>query len=161
MSEQPTSEYRVEKIRAHAELTLTTGARVRGCVFLWSSRQSHVGRQRIGDLLNEPTEFFPFEREDGQVGLYHRAHVVTAQLPPDCSEARLEPGYEIAPRRRVSMLLTTGDRITGTVSVYCPAGHDRLSDYARRERMFRYIEGDEYTWIINSAHVVELTELGD
>lgn len=160
MSKPARSEYRIEKTRAEAELTLTTGGRVRGWFFLWASRQSHAGPERIGDLLNEPTGFFPFELEDGGTALFNRSHIVKVRLPRGVPEAQLEPGYEVATRRVVSMLFSTGDRLTGTVSLYCPAGRDRLSDYARGDQMFRYVEADEHTWIINSAHLVELKEVG-
>ena len=155
------SEYRVEKVRADAELTLTTGARVNGCFFLWASSQTHAGPERVGDLLNEQPGFFPFELESGETALYNREHVVIVRLPSSLSEARLEPGYEVAKRRLVSMLLTTGDQIVGTVSVFQPSGRDRLSDYARNGDTFRYIETKAHTLIVNSAHLVELREIAD
>lgn len=153
------SEYRVEKKRAAAELTLTTGATVRGCFFLWDSSQSHAGPERVGDLLNEQGGFFPFELEDGQTALYNRAQIVKVRLGGNNAEAGLEPGYEVATRRSVSMLLSTGDRIAGVVSVFRPAGRDRLSDYTRSDETFRYVEDEEQTWIVNSLHLVEIREL--
>lgn len=159
MSERQPSEYRVEKKRATAELTLTTGATVRGCFFLWDSSQSHAGPERVGDLLNEQTGFFPFELEDGPTVLFNRSQIVKVRLPGNSGEPRLEPGYEVATRRIVSILLSTGDRIAGTVSVFRPAGRDRLSDYARSEEAFRYVETEEQTWIVNSFHLVEIREL--
>ncbi len=161
MSEPDASKFRIEKTRATAELILGTGAKVRGCFFLWGSSHSHPGPDRIGDLLNEQTGFFPFQLEDGQTALYNRAHIVQVLLPPDALETRIEPGYEVATRHVVTMLLSTGDRITGTVLVYLPEGHDRLSDYARGEKIFRYVETDAHTVIVNSTHVVELREIKD
>jgi hypothetical protein len=159
MFERALSEFRVEKKRAAAELTLTTGATVKGSFFLWDSSGSHAGPERVGDLLNERTGFFPFELEDGHTALFNRAQIVKVRLPGESSEARLEPGYEVATRRVVSILLSTGDRISGTVSVFRPAGRDRLSDYARSDEAFRYVEADEQTWIVNSFHLVEIREL--
>jgi hypothetical protein len=155
------SEYRVEKVRADAELTLTTGARVTGCFFVWASSQTHEGPERVGDLLNEHEGFFPFELQSGETALYNREHVVIVQLRSSMSEARLEPGYEVAKRHLVSMLLSTGDQIVGTVSVFQPSGRDRLSDYARNGEVFRYIETKDRTLIVNSAHLVELREIAD
>ena len=51
-------------------------------------------------------------------------------LPPSTIEAQLDPAYGVATPCRVSMLLTTGVRVSGTVVIYRPAGHERLSDYA-------------------------------
>jgi hypothetical protein len=161
MSEQNASKFRVEKSRAAAELMLATGATVRGCFFLWGASHSHCGPDRIGDLLNEQTGFFPFQLEDGQTALFNRAHIVHVRLPSDALETQIEPGYEVATRHVVSMLLSTGERITGTVVVFLPAGHDRLSDYARNDQIFRYIETDEHTLIVNSIHLVELREIKD
>lgn len=161
MAEPHASKFKIEKTRAAAELYLATGATVRGCFFLWGSSQSHRGPDRIGDLLNERTGFFPFQREDGETALYNRAHVVQVCLPPDAIDTRLEAGYDVATRHTVTMLLSTGHRVTGTVSVYLPDGHARLSDYARSEQMFRYLETEAQTVIINSAHVVELREIQD
>lgn len=155
------SEYRVQKWRADAEVMLTTGGTVKGCFFLSASSQNHAGPERVGDLLNGQTGFFPFELEDGHTALFNRAHVVVIRLPAQVVEAQLEPGYEVATRRDVSMLLSTGERIVGTVSVYRPHGRDRLSDYTRVEEMFRYVETGDHTLIVNSAHMVELRETHD
>jgi hypothetical protein len=156
-----TSEYRVEKQRADAELVLATGDAVRGCFFLWASSQAHEGPERVGDLLNAPDGFFPFELESGETALYNRSHIVMVRLPAAVLEATMDPGYEVATRRHVSMLLSNGMRLAGRVSVYRPWGRDRLSDYARSDETFRYLETSGGTIIVNSAHLVELREIGD
>ena len=155
------SEYRIEKVRAEAELTLSTGARVTGRFFLWAASRMHAGPERVAELLNEQEGFFPFELEGGGTALYNRTHVVAVRLPSQTDEVKQEPGYEVATRRVVSMLLTTGDEIAGTVTVYQPPGRDRLSDYSRSEDIFRYVETKEHTVIVNAAHLVELREIGD
>jgi hypothetical protein len=156
------SELRVEKRRAEAELTLSTGSRVKGTFFLASSSAVHAGPERVGDLLNGDQGFFPFELTgDGssRTVLYNRAHVTVIALPASVIEAQLDPGYDLAVKRRVSILLSTGIRVTGTVSMYRPVGHDRLSDYANIAEVFRYLETSDHTLIINSAHIVELQEI--
>jgi hypothetical protein len=155
------SEYRFEKRRARAELTLATGTRVHGSFFLASSSQSHTGPERVGDLLNTEPHFFPFELESGQTALYNRAQVVLVRLPEQAIELQLEPGYEVATRRVVAMLMSNGERVVGTVSVFRPTGRDRLSDYARADETFRYVETGNQTLIVNSAHVVEIREIAD
>jgi len=156
------SEFRIEKRRAEAELTLSTGIRVKGTFFLASSSAVHAGPERVGDLLNADQGFFPFElTDDGnpRTVLYNRAHVTMIALPASVVEAQLDPGYDLAIKRRVSILLSTGARIAGTVSMYLPVGHDRLSDYAHIAEAFRYLETSDHTLIINSAHIVELQEI--
>ncbi len=153
------SEFRVEKRREAAELTLTTGVTVAGFFFLAGSSQLHTGPERVGDVLNCEAGFFPFEASSGDTSLYNRAHVVKVTLPTPVIEAQLDAGYDVATRRLVKVLLTNGDTVTGNVVVYRPPGRDRLSDYAHIDERFRYVELPDRTILINSAHIVALTEV--
>ena len=72
-------------------------------LFPVGSKPSHVGPDRIGDLLNEQSGFFPFQLESGDTTLYNRAHIVQVRSPPDVREQQIEPGYEVATRHLVSM----------------------------------------------------------
>jgi len=155
------SEFRIEKRRVEAGLTLTSGAIVRGCFFLSFSRATQSGPERVADLLNAETGFFPFEVAGETVPgtvLYNRSQVVVVTLLDDDVEAQLDPGYAVAPEHEVRMLLSTGRTVDGRVRVYRPVGHDRLSDSTRAPEMFRYVETESATVIVNSAHIVELRE---
>src|SRR6185503_7996729 len=55
ISRSDVSEFRIEKRRAEAALTLTTGNTVKGCFFLSGSSASHLGPERVADLLNAET----------------------------------------------------------------------------------------------------------
>lgn len=157
------SEYHVAKRRTAAGLTLTTGATVRGCFFLADGHASHTGPERIADLLNAETGFFPFETNGSasETVLINRAHLAVVRLLDDSIEAQLDPGYSVAPEREVRMRLSTGHVLEGRVRIYRPSGHDRLSDYTRAPELFRYIETDDGTFIVNSAHIVELREIDE
>lgn len=155
------SEFRFEKQRVSATLTLAPGTSVNGSFFVATRTSNHEGAERIGDLLNAQTGFFPFELRDGTTVLFNRAHLVAVALDAGISEAEREPGYDVATHRNVGMLLSTGMRIRGRVAVYAPQGRDRLSDYARSSEAFRYVVTQKNTLIINAAHIVELTELPD
>ena len=71
-------------------------------------------------------------------------------------EARRVPGYDLATARTVSVVMSDGRQILGSVRVYRPEGRDRLSDWARHGERFRYIETADTTFIVNIAHVVEV-----
>jgi hypothetical protein len=155
------SEFRIEKHRAKATLTLTTGAPVTGCFFLSTTSASHAGPERVGDLLNGEAGFFPFElnRDNTPFAvLYNRRHVVQVSLLGDTIEAQLAPGYSLATERAVRVVLSNGNAVTGRVRVYRPNGRDRLSDYAREPELFRYIETTDGIVIVNADHIVELRE---
>jgi hypothetical protein len=153
------SEFRVEKRREAAELTLSTGATVAGYFFLAGSSHFHSGPERVGDVLNQDAAFFPFEAGDGATSLYSRAQVLMVSLPTPVIEAQLDAGYDVATRRTVRVLLTNGETVLGSIVVYRPQGRDRLSDYAAIDERFRYLELPDRTVLINSAHIVALTEV--
>lgn len=155
------SEFRFEKQRVAATLTLAPGAAVTGSFFVAARTSVGEGRERIGDLLNSASGFFPFQLHDGSTVLYNRAHLVAVALEPGVSEAEHDPGYDVATQRHVGMLLSTGMRVKGTVAVYAAPGRDRLSDYARSPQAFRYLVMQKNTLIINAAHIVELMEIPD
>lgn len=157
------SEFRFEKERVSAALTLAPGTSVNGSFFVAAHTSTRKGRERerIGDLLNAQPGFFPFELRDGSTVLYNRAHVVAVTLDAGASEADQDPGYAGATQRHVGMLLSTGMRVKGMVAVFSAPGRDRLSDYSRTPQSFLYLVTQKNTLIINAAHIVELTELAD
>jgi hypothetical protein len=156
------SEFRVEKQRAGAVLTLSGGEPTHGCFFVAGGSARHAGPERVGDLLNSEAVFFHFEIHDsagGRTELFNRRHVVMVAIGDD--EASRDPGYSIAKRRDVSILLSNGHRVMGAIRIHMPEGRDRLSDWARDPEIFRYVETDETTLIVNMAHVIEVNEVSD
>jgi hypothetical protein len=156
----PLSEFRVEKSRASATLTLSNGNVVHGCFFLSGTARTHAGPEGVRDVLNGDSGFFPFE--GGRAGesktiLYNRDHLVLVELH-DKGEPRRVPGYDVAIEKSVTMLMSNGMRLKGAVRVFLPHGSDRLSDFARARGTFRYLEAESATYIINVHHLVELAE---
>ena len=110
------SEFRFEKRRSDAVLSLVTGEVIRGCFFTAAGSTHREGAERIADLLNSEAGFFPFEvgpESPGRTVMYNRLHVITVQILDD--EARQDPGYYVAPRRVVSILLSNNQRMEGAV----------------------------------------------
>jgi hypothetical protein len=155
------SEFRVEKAKTSGTLLLSSGASIRGSFFVAGSSALHAGPERIKDVLNAEPGFFPFEVRGAsgaaETILYNRDHVIHVALSGN-HEAHLDPGYDVATRRRVTMLFSDGSRLSGVVSVYRPQGRDRLSDFARSSEQFRYLETPEGTYLVNVRHMVELVE---
>ena len=151
---------RIEKTRSHASVTLTSGDTLFGCFFLAGASLRSTGRERVIDLLNDDDVFFPFEVHDSgpaRTVLVNRAHVTMAILANP--EARRDPGYEVATERDVSIRLSNGQLLDGSIRVYRPVGRDRLSDWARDPDRFRYVESGDLTVIVNVAHIIEVSEV--
>jgi len=160
------SQFRVEKLRAQAEVALATGPTVRGAFFLAGSTAVHGGPERVADLLNAETGFFPFETAGSsdtpsETLLINRAYLLWVLLLGRRNEPQLDPGYSLAAERRVRMALSNGTTLVGCVRVYRPQGRDRLSDYTRTPEVFRYLEAADGIYIVNLRHVVQLLELGE
>jgi hypothetical protein len=158
------SEFRIEKRRAEAELTLTMGATIKGCFFLSGLRATFAGPERIADLLNAEGGFFPFEVHSDATPhtvICNRSQLVLVTLLDRPVEAQADPGYSVAKEREVRIVLSTGRTVYGRVRIYRPSGRDRLSDYAREPETFRYIETGDGTVIVNSAHIVEMQETSE
>jgi len=151
-----TSAFRVEKQRSDAVIMLTNGACVTGHFFLAQASPTSSGRERVGELLNAETGFFPFEDEAGETVLYNRDHVISVEVFDD--EARRDAGYGVATSRAVSLSLSNGQRLRGSVRVYRPQGRDRLSDWARHGLRFRYLETTYSTFLVNIDHIVDARE---
>ena len=154
------SGFRVPKDRADAVITLSSGESMRGCVFIAGGSARHTGPERVGELLNAETGFFPFEVHDGgstRTVMVNRRHVVMVALADN--EAKRDPGYDVARRQTASILMSSGRRVVGAVRVYTPEGRDRLSDWGRQAEIFRYVETAATTFIVNMAHVVEVSEV--
>lgn len=152
-----TSEFRVEKQRADARLTLSNGNSVSGHFFLAQNSPTLSGRERVGELLNSESGFFPFQDDGGHTVLYNRDHVVLVRLTED--EARWDPGYDVATARSIMVSLSNGQKLSGSVRVYRPEGRDRLSDWARHGSRFRYLETSDATVIVNVDHIVDAREV--
>jgi len=156
------SQFRVEKRRAEAELTLSSGGLLQGWFFLAGWSATHAGPERVADLLNAEGGFFPFQvpaTGTPDTVLINRPHLISVKLLEQTTEAQLDPGYNVATKRQVEMLLSNGETLTGSVRVYRPQGHQRLSDYTRSADVFRYIENAEGTYVVNCTHIVQLREI--
>lgn len=154
------SAFRVEKVRIEAVINLTNGSSVAGDFFVSQGSPTLFGQERVAELLNSESGFVPFEvRESGgaRTALLNRDHIVTVAVRDH--EARRVPGYDVARARRVSVLMSDGRQILGSVRVYRPEGRDRLSDWSRHGEQFRYIESSDATFIVNVAHIVEAREV--
>jgi hypothetical protein len=159
-SPDPSSEFRVEKLRVGATLTLSNGTSVHGHFFISGNSRTHAGPEAVRDVLNAEAGFLPFDvqRPAGSMTtLYNRDHIVFAALE-DKDEPRRDPGYDVAIEKIVTMLMSNGTRLRGAVHVFRPHGSDRLSDFSRGPDTFRYLEAENATYIINVHHLIELAE---
>jgi hypothetical protein len=108
-SELSRSELRIEKQRIDAVVTLSSGLSTQGSFFIAGGSALHDGPELVAELLNSEPGFFPFEIHfvgQSYTVLYNRHQVVMVALTDN--EARRDPGYDVAVRQCVSILLSNG-----------------------------------------------------
>jgi hypothetical protein len=77
------SDYRIEKVRHRVELTLASGDRLEGDIFLQAFARFRAGPEEPIDVLNEPERFVPLVLASGELLLVQKAQiaVVATALP--------------------------------------------------------------------------------
>src|SRR3954469_19771921 len=106
-----TSEFRIEKVRQDLEVTLSSGEKLNGTVFLEPVARTHAGPQNPRELLNEETAFFPFDVK-GNLVLVAKDHVKHVTYKSGWQTPVLSPTTV-----GVRLLLSDGSSVDGAVEV--------------------------------------------
>ena len=115
------SEFRVEKIKHALELTLVTGEKMLGTVFLEPIARNHAGPQDPRELLNEPDPFFPFEA-NGNLILLAKAQVKLAKYPHPKGPLPLR-------MTDARVIMSDGQTVEGSVVIEARTEADRFLDH--------------------------------
>jgi hypothetical protein len=115
------SEFKVEKLRHNVDITLVTGERMVGTVFLEPIARNHAGPQDTRELLNNDEAFFPFE-SSGALILLAKDQVKLAKYPVDRGLIALRTAAS-------RVLLADGQSIDGAIIIEARTEADRLLDH--------------------------------
>jgi hypothetical protein len=161
------STYRLEKHRrVNAKITFLSNVEIKGRFFLGDAVSTHIGPERVSDLLNQHERFFPFEVEGGEgkkpyVAIYSRAHIVLVELDPADADAEADPSLELAAPKLVSLLFSSGTRVRGELHVVAPEGQSRVSDFANAMPRFQHFTTRGVMSLVNLDHVVEILPISE
>jgi hypothetical protein len=120
------SDFRIEKVRHPLEITLASGQRFDGHMFLEPAARNHSGVQDPRELLDEDASFFPFA-VGGTLLLLAKDHVKLASYKVIPSPAAISPLMI-----DVRVTLADGTLIDGMVEVEPRSDSQRLLDYLNR-----------------------------
>ncbi len=82
------SDYRIEKVRHRVELTLASGDRLEGDIFLQAFARFRAGPEEPIDVLNEPERFVPLVLASGELLLVQKSQIaVVATALPENDDA--------------------------------------------------------------------------
>lgn len=119
------SDLRIEKVRRQVEVTLTSGHRLGGDVFVPLKAPSRPGPGEPLDLLNDDEPFLPLVHAGGDTYLIQKSQitVVATHLPiRDDAVERAVVGMH------VEISLVDGSAQVGSIFLEVRGSHDRLSD---------------------------------
>jgi len=150
------SDYHVPKRRIPVQVSLVGGARLHVQLFLAPFANSHVGAERVEDLLNGPHDFIPAQEvASGETTLLNRVALVVARVthqgvddPPwlvgECAE------------HAVQVHLLDGSQVSGTVRYIRPEASARLSDFLNEPTPFLELQNAEGSAFVAKRHVARI-----
>ena len=123
------SDYRIEKVRYPVELTLASGDRLQGDIFLQAFARFRAGPEEPLDVLNEPERFLPLELSSGELLLVQKQQIaVVATALPETDYAA-ETGII---GMHVDISFVFGETRRGSVFPELRADRARLVDFLNR-----------------------------
>lgn len=120
------SEYRIEKYRLPVAVTLTSGDRLAGDVFVQANARYRVGPEDASDLFNSPEPFCPLDA-DGGTHLIAKEMVTEVEadlVVEDDALRRASAAYAL-----VEIRMADGAIRTGSVYLEVPLERPRLLDF--------------------------------
>ena len=120
------SDYRIEKVRHPVGLTLASGVRLEGDIFLQAFARFKAGPEEPLDALNDSAPFLPLVLPTGEILLVQKSRIaVVSTALPEIDELA-EPGTV---GMHVEMVLNTGEAHIGSVFPELRADRPRLVDF--------------------------------
>jgi hypothetical protein len=144
----------VEKTKKQVTLFLSDQSRETGYVFLSPYSQTGVGRQTVLEVLTGRDPFLPFETRAGQLVFVNQDQIVWAAHFLDEDEIKRLP----AQARSVTVTLTDGKRLRGTLLVEAPEERSRLSDLVNHLDAFLTLRDAKREVLINLDFAVSVEE---
>lgn len=156
------SELRVPKRTVEVEVSLPHIGTRGMALFLSEFAATHDGAESVADMLNGPEDFFPaLDLELGQMTAVRRSAVCAVRMGP--KDELTDPSELAVPLQvKVSVLLSDGQRVTGTLSYLMPAERSRPIDFLNDDGPhFFPLFAEPQVILINRRQIVRLEILGE
>ncbi|GAB4222780.1 MAG: hypothetical protein Kow0062_21430 [Acidobacteriota bacterium] len=153
--------FRVPKVAEPVSVMLEGGLEVEGTVHLAPAAGSHLGRERIIDLLLADEPFLPLTGPDGACLVNKRRIVRIAFADPfdaELDEARGEGTHEAAIEIDLCGVPAHAMRLRGTIRYVMPEGHGRIVDYLNQARRFYPVLTGDRVALVSLKHTVAVRD---
>lgn len=149
------SEFRIEKVRRCAVVTLAGGGTVQGDFFLQPTARYRVGPQHPAELFEEPDPFLPLAIAADQLVFIAKAQVIRVQFAADPADTEVG-GVEEA---SVDVTCTDGSVASGQLRLETRADRPRLLDYLNGEtQQFLTLHSPDGILLINRRQIVQVRQ---
>lgn len=145
------SDYRIEKVRRRVEITLASGKRLEGDMFLQAFARFRAGPEEPLDVLNEADAFLPLLLDTGDLVVVQKSQLaVVATSLPEGDDA-VETGLV---GMHVSITFSYGESLTGSLFPEVRADRPRLVDFLNSTPLhFFPIFSADRVYLVATAHV--------
>ena len=120
------SDYRIEKIRHRVELTLASGKRLEGDIFLQAFARFKAGPEEPLDAMNDSAPFLPLVLPTDELLLVQKSQIAVVSTALPLMDELAEPGTV---GMHVELVFANGEVHTGSVFPELRADRPRLVDF--------------------------------
>ncbi len=123
--------YQIDTCTVTVEVSLDTGPRLVGQMFLRPGAAGHTGTETVADRLNDGTPFFPLRvlQPEPATYLVGKAQVRYVLAPDSSGDERVALRRAASTQVGVVALLEDGEALSGVLFIELPPGHTRTLDY--------------------------------
>jgi hypothetical protein len=140
------NDYRIEKRRLPVAVTLMSGTRLDGELFIQSSGRYHGELEDAPEVLNAEDPFFPLALRNGDAILVAKENVRSVAV----ARRDVHEDEALGIPTRVEISLRDGERLTGSLIIEPVNGFSRVLDFLnRRQERFLPLFGRESVLLIN------------
>ena len=144
------NDLRIEKSRLPVEVTLMSGARIDGELYVQASGHHQGFLEDAPEVLNGVEPFFPLALRNGETVIISKDNVHSVAV----ARGGVHEDEALGIATRVEMGLRDGERLNGTILIDPVNGKSRLLDFMnRRQERFVALFGRESVLLINRALV--------
>jgi hypothetical protein len=145
------SDYRIEKVRHRVELTLASGLRLEGDIFLQAFARFRAGPEEPLDVLNDDAQFLPLVLPSDEILLVQKSQIAVVATALPQSEDPAEAGVI---GMHVELVFVHGESLIGSVFPELRADRPRLVDFLNNTPLrFLPLFAADQLLLFSTAHI--------
>ena len=153
------SDFKVPKRSVLAEATLAGQPKQTWELFLSEVAETRAGPERVSDLLSRKSRFVPVKDSEQGHLVVSTQSVLCVSVPAEAEFEDLgaeDLAADMSVTTEVEVLLTGGQKLTGTLVYLQPRGQQRLQDFLNSAPPFIAIRDGTTAHVVNADAIVSV-----